>query len=498
MSLNFQNSAGDSRFSQRFFYLYALCYGLCWTLAPLIFRHTLPMDALEGYVWGQHLSFGYDRNPWLNAWLSRAAIELGGYSGWLLYAMSQCCVFLAFWSVYRLTSRLLQPRHAIFCVLALSCTQYYNLAAIDFNDNVLELGLWAFSGFYFFQALERNRLKDWTLLALGLGLGLMAKYYTLFLIAAMFLIALQHKDYRSAFKNPRLYFAAALVGLICSPHLVWLSQHQEITFEYALNRTINPAHSFWTQHFSYAFSFLLSTLLNFLPVLVIFLLCVERKKSALPEPGVSIKHRQFLLGLCLYPLALTLLGASIFSWRLHSLWATPLITFWPLLLLFVSKKTQALNTRAIKRVVGITLVVQFLLLTGYSLKQKHHPHQSTIHIIENTATAQALCSSFESSFHSPVRYVVGDRYSAGILAYSCTEHPSVFIEASTAKSPWIDLSELHKHGAIFIQAVLSVADQQFSNDLLMKYPLIQLQFLHADKNSFLIGFLPPLKNKFGE
>jgi hypothetical protein len=84
------------------FYLFCFFYALAWTLGPTFFRTLLPVDALEGYVWGQHFQWGYDKNPWLNAVLTHFAVEVGGYSGWLVYGMSQLFVFMAFWSVWRL------------------------------------------------------------------------------------------------------------------------------------------------------------------------------------------------------------------------------------------------------------------------------------------------------------------------------------------------------------------------------------------------------------
>ncbi len=59
-------------YTQRF-WLIAGLHLFIWTLIPSLTRFCLPMDANEGYGWGQHLQLGYDRNPWMNAWLTHLA-----------------------------------------------------------------------------------------------------------------------------------------------------------------------------------------------------------------------------------------------------------------------------------------------------------------------------------------------------------------------------------------------------------------------------------------
>jgi 4-amino-4-deoxy-L-arabinose transferase-like glycosyltransferase len=156
-----------------------------WTLAPAWVRHTLPMDAMEGTTWGHQLEWGYDKNPFLNAWLTQIAILLGGKSSWVIYLFSQVSVAICFGSVWSLGQKFLPPIYALIAVLLLESMQYFNLHAIDFNDNTLEVGLWAATIWFYYQALTEKKLKDWLLTGLFAGLGMMAKYYTAVLLVPM-------------------------------------------------------------------------------------------------------------------------------------------------------------------------------------------------------------------------------------------------------------------------------------------------------------------------
>jgi len=74
---------------ERWLYALITIHVFFWTLIPTLIRRTLPMDALEGFVWGQHWQLGYDRNPWLNAWLTTIAVKVGGTSGWMVYVFGR-------------------------------------------------------------------------------------------------------------------------------------------------------------------------------------------------------------------------------------------------------------------------------------------------------------------------------------------------------------------------------------------------------------------------
>src|SRR5580700_6300190 len=98
--------------TQRWFNIFILIHLIGWTLIPLLIRHNLPLDSIEGTIWGHQLEWGYDKNPYLNGWLTALATHIGGQSGWMIYLFSQFSVVLCFWAVWQLGKQFLTPVYA--------------------------------------------------------------------------------------------------------------------------------------------------------------------------------------------------------------------------------------------------------------------------------------------------------------------------------------------------------------------------------------------------
>lgn len=95
--------------ANRWLSLFLCAHLLLWTLAPALLRYNLPLDAIEGTIWGHQLEWGYDKNPFLNGWLTALAVYFDRYSGWVIYLFSQICVVTGLWAVWRLAREMLLP-----------------------------------------------------------------------------------------------------------------------------------------------------------------------------------------------------------------------------------------------------------------------------------------------------------------------------------------------------------------------------------------------------
>ena len=176
-----------------------------WTLAPALTRFTLPMDSMEGALWGRQLEWGYDKNPFMNGWLTALALKIDGHTGWVIYLFSQLSVAICFWAIWQLGKKIVPPLYALIAVLLLEGMQYYNFHAIDFNDNTLELAIWALTALFFYQALVANKIRDWLLTGFFAGLGMMTKYYIAVLLLPMVLLLITTPEGQRQFKKPGLY-----------------------------------------------------------------------------------------------------------------------------------------------------------------------------------------------------------------------------------------------------------------------------------------------------
>src|SRR3990167_944759 len=306
------------------FFIFLCVHLAAWTLVPALVRDNLPLDSIEGAIWGHQLEWGYDKNPFMTGWLTALAAFLDGYSGWMIYLFSQLSVAACLTFVWLLGKKIVTPIYALAAVLLLEALQYFNLHAIDFNDNTLELGLWAAAIYFFYHAVQKRTITTWLLTGVFLALSMMAKYYTLALIAALGLFLLR-KENRAQLLSLPPYLGLSAFLLIMTPHFYWLTQHEYITVAYMFDRA--SAIPSWVNHLFFPAQFVWQQFEVLLPALIIFALLFLGKepRTESPRPVVAAFDRLFLLYAGLGPFVLTVILSFVMGIKLRAGWGMPLM-----------------------------------------------------------------------------------------------------------------------------------------------------------------------------
>jgi len=428
------------------FWLFALTHLLFWTGLAAFVRGNLPMDSIEGSMWGQHLALGYDKNPFLNGWLTALLNHLSHHSSWLIYFFSQLSVFFCFLAVWLLAKKMLTPAKALASVMLLEMMQYYNFHAIDFNDNTLELSLWALAIYFFYQALINPRIRWWLATGLFLALGMMAKYYTAVLIAVMFAFMLYARAARWQFATVKPYYGLLVFLAIIAPHFLWLPTHHYITIQYALDRTNTVPD--WRNHFFFPAQFIWQQIEVFLPAAVLFGLCFfSPSRAKAQDPASDVLNRSFLLFTGLGPCVLTLLLSLCFGWDLRAGWGMPLLSLWGVLL-FVYLPTT-LNRKRMQWFIALTFILMGCLGTGYALSLLDSNTPSSANFPGQTI-ANTVTQIWHNTYHTRLTYVAGPRWVNGNVAFYAKDHPSVYSEWNNTRAFWIDIAQLKQAGAVFL------------------------------------------------
>jgi len=472
------------------FLLFLFIHVIGWTLLPALIRYNLPLDAMEGTTWGHQLEWGYDKNPFLNAWLTNLATHLGG-SG-MVYFFSQLSVAACFIAVYQLGKKMLSPVYALVAVMLLEGLQYFNFHAIDFDDNVLELGLWGLTIYFFYRALCIQRTRAWILTGFFAALGVMAKYYTFALIGSLAIFFLIDRGARAQLKTRTPYWGLLTFLILITPHTLWLFHHQFITVTYVFQRT--HATPNWLNHIYFPAQFAWQQLEVFLPALIIYLLLWIRSSKSL-EP-VSSFNKKFIFIAAFMPLLLTLLLSLLTGARLRAGWGMPLLSFWPLALLVFAKPTLT-KTKLVSFITGIYLLL-ITLLTGYYFSIVDSTTESTANF-PGKEIAHTLTMKWRDAFHTQLKFVAGSRWLGGNIAFYSPEHPAVFMEWNKARSPWIHDAALIKNGAIFIWDIN--AKETLPPEVKAQFPQLQPEFMmefsylrnkhHIPPIKIGVAFLPP-------
>lgn len=478
----------------KWLYAFIFIHILAWTLAPICLRYTLPMDAMEGTTWGKQLDWGYDKNPFMNAWLTALALVIDQGKGWAIYLFSQLSVGICFWAVWRLAKKIIPPIHALIAVLILEGSQYYSFHAIDFNDNTLELSLWALTLLFFYQGVTENKCKDWLLTGICAGLGVMTKYYTVMLLIPMGLFMLLEPQARICFRSRFIYLGLLLFSLILLPHVIWLFSHDFVTVDYVFNRIDSNAS--WFNHIKFPLQFGRQQIQVFLPpIILLSLILFPYSKMQLSR---SHFNNRFLLFVAFGPFLLTLLLSALFGMRLRAGWGQPLISLWGVALL--TWLTPEITYKQLYRLMGIVYFLLVLLVTSYCIALYQSKEISSANF-PGKKIASVLTQQWQNQYHKPLTYVTGPRWLAGNISFYSKDHPAVYIDAKTQFSPWIDEIKLKQEGALFVWD--PTEECQISYDALKaRFPQLgKQQVMHFSwlRNPSLkpleiqIAFLPPEK-----
>lgn len=488
----------NTRFLQKsldfWLYTFVFIHLAVWTLAPSFVRFNLPMDAMEGTTWGHQLEWGYDKNPFMNGWLTELAVHLSHHSSWLIYLFSQFSIALCFIAMYQLGKKFLPPISAFVGVLLLECIQYYNLHAIDFNDNTLEVGFWALTILFFYNAARKKDLTNWMLAGLFAGLSMMTKYYTVVLLLPLFLFLILNPDARQNFRKRSTYVGLFVFIATIIPHIVWLFHHQFITIDYAFNRVSAPPK--WWSHLFFPGVFTFQMAEAFLPAAILLIILVVREKVATSQ-HLNIKRfdNEFLFFAGLGPLLVTILLSAVSGIKLRAGWGQPLFSLSGLMIL--AWLQPQITPKRFYTYVACVYLVLFITVFGYCTALIRASGPSSANYPGKLIAAE-LTEEWHTQFHTKIKYIAGARWLAGNVAFYSKDQPAVYIDWNKKVSTWINESSLRKTGAIF---VWDLSDQNVPYDEIKKrFPtitqpeLFQFAWLrnkNMDPIQIEVSYLPP-------
>jgi 4-amino-4-deoxy-L-arabinose transferase-like glycosyltransferase len=432
-----------------FFWRFALGQAALWTLLPALVFQNLPLDVVEGLVWGHGWPLGTYKHPPLQAWLLELAALLGGRTDVAIYAIGAGCLLLTYLAVWRLGRLLLAPSVALMGVVALSGCFYFATTIPEFNPNVVQMPLYALCGLWFWQAWQHNRWRDWLLLGLTGGLGLYGKYSFALLLASLAVFVVWEPTARRLWRNPRAWAAAALVILVFLPHLWWLQTHDWLPFAYAKSRTQLAEHM--GQLLGWLGAFALNQLLVIAPVGII--LWLARRPAGvtapLPDPTAA-PARRYLAALAWTPFCLMLGMALLAGGKPRDMWGMAL---WPFIGLWLACRwhsSWAENIWARRAVWLVLAVMPLATLSGALLGVPlgFRPWRTQFSGQALAAAADKLWQ--DQNMSQPMRIVLGDAWYGGNIAWYGKNRAQVMLNGNPGHSPWVDPAMVRQQGALVI------------------------------------------------
>ncbi len=428
-------------------------HAVLYTLASSFVASNLPLDAVESLYWGKEWQAGYFKHPPMSAWMIEAVVQLLGRSDWIIFATAETCTILAILPVVLIVRQRYGAQAGGYTVLAAFLTHFTTLSAVEYNVNMGFLPFWGWMVFTFLKAEETDKLSWWVLFGLVSAGGMLGKYTAaIFLMSSALWVVFARRDLLAR-TGP--YIAALVFIAAMLPHVLWLAQIDFMPIEYAFGRTGNSA-SPWYAHIMMPLKYLGEFAYSVLPMaLALGIAAGWAKIRSLNWGSVASAVRRvgsesFLFAaigpiLVITGLSLTL-GANI-----KTVWSMPLgvVFAGPIGVAAASLEKQNFQ----KRFLATWVVFYGLLLTIFVAMMviapfvKKYPKRM---LHDGPALARLVEQHWGKHESQPFKYLVGDHWPGGSVAWYTPSRPTFFERANLTYSPWIDLEDLQSKGAVYV------------------------------------------------
>lgn len=447
--------------TDKLFWSIAGAFAVLWVLLPTFFQPGYRPDVVELQLIGKEWVLATRKHPMLPAWILEILNILTGRSFAAPFIASQLCILIALGSVWGIARRVLTPRAALLGTLAILPYWFFTVESIKFNQNVVLIAFWTLSIALYFRAIQRNRLFDWIVAGVSLGLAFHAKYSAVFLVFALVVYSIMEPDQRRLWKEKGLYISALVASLVFLPHLVWLVRNDFVTFSYVEMSTESTA--VWANHLVSPVVFFLNEagyLLSIIPPLLPCLFGRARRRTVRKNTPAGEAER-YLFYCITVPFLSHLLISACKGTYLNAEYGAP---FWPFfgVYLFLRFRTKFDQKRFCLSFCGIMsmeaiMVVALLLQSIASPYWTGRPQRFHFPIRELGARCDRI---WDSRFQEPCPYVSGDWWIAGNAAIGMKDRPSVHFYWRDIDRPevrptgtWSEDSDVNESGGLVFWSI---------------------------------------------
>jgi len=431
------------------FWTAALTQAALWTLIPTIFYGAPPGEVPLLLAIGREFVLGSYLGPPLAFWLGEVAFRIAGSFG--LYALAQACIVLTYWAIFVLGRGIVGTRHAILAILLMVGIAAYAVPSPDFGPAVLAAPLWALGLLFYWRAVGEGRRGYWFLLALDLGLLLLANYVGVILLVLMIVFTAASARGRSAAQRPEPWIAVLLLCIVVFPHVIWFRSGRSLILEgidesFAATGRLSPA--LWL---------IFALLLTHLGLALLVALTSgwpRHPRERAPEIDrnpVDPFARTFVFVFALAP-ALMAVIIAFASGRLGPLGSlAPLVVLSGLAVIVAAGDKILLYRERLVSSAWLGLLVTPPVLVALSIAIFPWALGSDLKIAQPAnAEGRFYADIFQRRTGKPLAYLSGDPRVAPLVALAAPSRPHLYFAWAPERSPWVSLTEMRTQGGIFV------------------------------------------------
>jgi hypothetical protein len=424
-----------------------------WTLVPAWFYAGPPGNLPAVLAVGHEFQLGTYLGPPLAFWLAELVFRITGRSLLAIYALSQICVVLTYWAVFRLGRAIVGAQQAAIAVLLMVGISTFTVATPEFGPTILTMPLWAMTLLHYWLAVEEKRPGYAIALAVDVGLILITTYAGAVLIGLLVLFTCINGRARAMLRSRDLWPAGIVAALVLIPHVFWVVTTND-EFLPTLGRLRAPDSV--TGNFT-AWLRQLVLLLGAHAGLVVLVGIVIGFPWTRYEPAPVIARapvepfaRQFIYFFATAPAFLATVAGVVVGSPGPVGGIAPLVVLSGLAVVIAAGEAITLSHQRIAIATWFGLlfippvlaVVALLTLPWFGIDLAiNQPAE---------AMARFFADSFQRRVGKELPIVAGDPRTAALVELGAASRPSLYLDATPKRSPWVSIRDVQAKGAIVV------------------------------------------------
>jgi 4-amino-4-deoxy-L-arabinose transferase-like glycosyltransferase len=433
------------------FWTAALTQAALWVAVPAIFYSAPPGGVPVLLAIGREFVLGSYLGPPLAFWFGEIAFRIAGTVG--VYMLAQACIVVTYWAVFTLGRAVVGTRHAVLAVLLMVGVAAFTVPSVDFGPAILAAPFWALALLHYWRAVGENKRGYWFLLALDLGLLLLAKYIGLILVVLLVLFTFASARGRKALASPEPWVAGPLAAIVVFPHLWWLAGARELVLS-GLEEKASTAGSL--PPWAWLIGALAATHLGLALLVALAGGWPRKKRERAPEIDrnpVEPFARRYVYAFAVLPAAVAI-AVAIAGGRLGPLASlAPLVVLSGLAVLVAAgDRVRLYRERVVSSAwLGLLVAPPALVVAGIVLLPWIVEIDPQVAKPAN-AEGRFFADTFQRRTGRPLQYISGDPRVAPTVALGVPGRPHVYFAWAPERSPWVNADDLRKNGAVLVWA----------------------------------------------
>jgi 4-amino-4-deoxy-L-arabinose transferase-like glycosyltransferase len=432
---------------RRVMFALTVAYALLWWLYAVIAKSSQDMngDMAEMVVWSRDLAFGYPRHPPLLAWIVAAWFAIFPLADWAYYLLATITVSAGLGLAFEVADEWLDGTKRAAVPVLLSFIPFYNFLGLKFDQNTVQISLWALTTWAFVRSLRTQSAGFAILAGVAAAAAVLTKYWSAFLLISLVVASLFDRQRPSYYRSVAPYLTIGVGLLLVAPHLIWLVHENFVTIIWGQSRSDGSASEVLSSFLEYC-----GGSVGYAAGMLLVLLLL-RPALDWPPDGFfprDADRRTAALIFWLPPL-LPLVVAVALRIKPVSVWNAPAYTMLPVLLL--ASPRIDVPRAALARIMAVSLA----LVLGSICVAPIVAYLKLVGGVENDAAYGRLVASevdraWRKTSDRPLRIIAGPFALVSTVAFYAEDRPVTYGEFSARFSPLIDDRKIAQDGMAMV------------------------------------------------